>query len=68
MLARASAGQIRGRIKENVARPALADLAEHAPEWLAKMTVREVTRIDAGSGNPEAAATEMPSRSRPFTR
>ncbi len=41
----ASAGRIRGKIKESVARPAIAYLAEHAPEWLAKITVREGTRV-----------------------
>ena len=39
----ASAGQIRGKIKELAARPAIAFLADQAPEWLARITVREGT-------------------------
>ena len=41
----ASAGRIRGKIKESVARPAIAYLAEHAPDWLSKITVQEGTRV-----------------------
>ena len=38
------AGQIRGRIKEWTARPAIAYLMNHAPEWVAKITVKEGSR------------------------
>jgi putative transposase len=41
----ASPGQIRGKIKELAARPAIAYLTTHAPEFLAKITVREGSLI-----------------------
>ena len=37
--------RIRSAIKEPVARRAIAYLEEHAPEWLAKITVREGQRV-----------------------
>ena len=38
-------GPIAGRIKEEVARPAIRYLTEHAPEWLSRVTVPEGNRI-----------------------
>jgi len=39
------AGQIRGKVKELTARPAIAYLLDHAPEWVEKITVKEGSRL-----------------------
>jgi putative transposase len=38
-------GSIAGEIKEQVARKAIGYLAEYAPEWLPRITVREGSRV-----------------------
>lgn len=42
---KAEAGRMVGRIKEAVARRAIAHLETHAPQWLARITVREGERV-----------------------
>ena len=38
-------GRFQGVIKERVAKQGIAWLAQHAPEWLSRITVREGTKI-----------------------
>ena len=58
----ATISRIRSAIKEPVARRAIAYLEEHAPEWLAKITVREGQRVrrrfwQPGGGYDRSAIT-----------